>query len=58
MRVEGLFKIIFAAVLLLGKDGLSVEGRSLMESVNHEQYVKGHINRMTDTNNYNIDIEH
>ena len=51
--------IIFAAVLLLGKDGLSVEGRSLMESVNHEQYVKGHINRMKDVNNYGgIDIEH
>ena len=51
--------IIFAAVLLLGKDGLSVQGRSLMESVNHEQYVKGHINRMKDVNNYGgIDIEH
>ena len=51
--------IILAAVLLLGKDGLSVEGRSLMESVNHEQYVKGQINRMTDVNNYGgIDIEH
>ena len=44
----------------MGRTGQLVEGRSLMEAVNHEQQMKDHLDKVSsDISNYaGFDIEH
>ena len=60
MKISSLAKVLLvAAVLLLNENGQQVQGKSLLESYNHELYLKGSMSKVGNIwrNTYK-DMEH